>query len=442
MIPLLARRHGLFVLAAAVLAHGVTVLIWPAAHWSMIDLEVYRAAGAVVLDGGRLYEQGVTASLKFVYPPFAALLFTPLAMVSLDVLRVLWAVGNLVLVVMVVRWAAPTARPGVVAALAGVICWLDPVRTTVYLGQVNWILLALVAWDLLRNGGRRWQGVGIGIAAAIKLTPLLFVVYLLLTRRFRAAGVAVATVAATVAAGFALLPADAAAFWLDGAFAEVGRINPVDAATNHSLRGALARTMDHETGLWLVGAAILAAVSLAVAVRARRRGDEVLGMAVTGLCATAVSPFSWTHHWVWFAPLVLAVVHRRAFAGVVVALTFAWFVRVYPPESGLIPETSVAALGGPVAGNLYFLLFLASLPYQAKQGRRRGQAEGERQPGRQRRPVGGQPGRQQPDRVRRRQHEPLAAGAPGHRLGEDGGDRGGGAREPAGHADGPGRVDE
>ena len=62
---------------------------------------------------------------------------------------------------------------------------LEPIRTTLVIDQINIVLLALVTWDLLRTKQSRWTGVGIGIAAGIKLTPLIFIPYLLLTKRFR-----------------------------------------------------------------------------------------------------------------------------------------------------------------------------------------------------------------------------------------------------------------
>ena len=68
---------------------------------------------------------------------------------------------------------------------------------TIYLGQVNLILMAAIMWDLcqpdLRGDGRRrwWKGAVTGVAAGIKLVPLIFVPYLLITRRFREAAATV-----------------------------------------------------------------------------------------------------------------------------------------------------------------------------------------------------------------------------------------------------------
>ena len=63
-------------------------------------------------------------------------------------------------------------------------------QRTLFLGQIELVLMALVAWDLLQPDRRWWKGVGVGVAAGIKLVPLIFIPYLLLTRRFRQAAVA------------------------------------------------------------------------------------------------------------------------------------------------------------------------------------------------------------------------------------------------------------
>ena len=65
----------------------------------------------------------------------------------------------------------------------------------------------MVAADLLRrHDGGRWQGLATGLAAGVKLTPLIFLAYLAITGRVRAAVTAAGTFVATVAAGFILLP--------------------------------------------------------------------------------------------------------------------------------------------------------------------------------------------------------------------------------------------
>jgi alpha-1,2-mannosyltransferase len=125
---------------------------------------------------------------------------------------------------------------------ASLLLCSEAVHAAVYVGQVNLVLLALILGDLLRDDEHRSKGIGLGIAAGIKLTPLIFVLHLVATRRFRAAGVATATFLATVAAGFLILPRDSVRYWLAGTFADARRIYPNVASThNQSLRGMLLR---------------------------------------------------------------------------------------------------------------------------------------------------------------------------------------------------------
>ncbi len=91
-------------LAVAVLVGQVVVLaLWPDAHLLMIDLQVYAAGGEHVLRGGPLYDGGVLLDLPFVYPPFAAVLFAPLSVLPLDLLKVLWTAAGIGLLGFVVH---------------------------------------------------------------------------------------------------------------------------------------------------------------------------------------------------------------------------------------------------------------------------------------------------------------------------------------------------
>jgi alpha-1,2-mannosyltransferase len=251
----------------------------------------------------------------------------------------------------------------------GLIAWLEPIRLTAELGQINLILLVLVVADLLAAKQSRWSGVGIGLAAGIKLTPALFIVYLLVTRRLRAAMVATATFAITVALGFAVAPSDSVTFWLRGRFDDVNRISH-DPLANTSLRGFLLRMHTSPT-LAMIAAVAVAAIAVALAAVAYRRGHAVLAVAVVGMASAATSPFSWSHHWVWFAPLVVHLGHRGYVLGsrlaaasmwALCAVVGGWFVSV----AGDTPQAGIMSLrpGGAwdqILPATYVFVFAAAL---------------------------------------------------------------------------------
>jgi alpha-1,2-mannosyltransferase len=356
-------------IAALVLAaQAVVFALWPDAHALLIDLQVYRAGGEHVLAGAPLYQGGVLLDLPFVYPPFAAVLFAPLALLPLDLLKALWTGAGLALLTYVVHRCAPRAGLPAAALVAVVATALDPVRTTLYLGQINIVLLALVVGDLLGRQGSRLRGVGVGLAAAVKLTPLLFVAFLLATRRWRAAATALATFVAAAALGFLFAPADSVAFWLEGTFLAADRISDVAGPSNHSLNGLLARL--GAVGLpWLAAAAVLGAVTVALAVRAHRVGDEVLALTLCGLASAALAPFAWSHHYVWVVPLMVLLGARAvagdrwAAAGLagVLATTVAIVTALPGPLVGPIPATGLISLWP----DAYLLLYLTALAAEA-----------------------------------------------------------------------------
>jgi alpha-1,2-mannosyltransferase len=290
-----------------------------ALHLALIDMQVYRAEGRAVLDHRSLYTLRATrADLAATYPPFAALLFTPLAALPLPLLRVLVTGTNIgllgVLGLLSCRyadWPGPAARPAVAVLAAGLGVWLEPMWTTLNYGQINLLLAVLVLWDLTLPDDRRHKGMAIGIAAGIKLTPALFIVYLLLSRRVRAAVVAGATALGTALVGAVLLPGNSLAFWTKDLF-DTGRVGQVWIVDNQSLRGMLAR-LGHTTtpGAWaLPVVAAVGALGLAVAAAsARGAGRAPRAEAWGGLCcaitALLVSPISWSHHWVWCLPVIV-----------------------------------------------------------------------------------------------------------------------------------------
>ena len=169
---------------------------------------------------------------------------------------------------------------------------------TLFFGQVNLLLLALVVGDLALPDRAKGKGIGIGLAAGIKLTPLIFIPYLLLTRRVRAAAVSTLTFAVTVGLGFALLPHASAVFW-GGQFFGPSKHFHLD---NQSLNGVILRLTHAGPGAhayWLAAAVVVGVSGLATAVLASRRGHELLGLIACAATGLLVSPVSWSHHYVY-----------------------------------------------------------------------------------------------------------------------------------------------
>ncbi|KUL42980.1 glycosyltransferase 87 family protein [Streptomyces regalis] len=312
-----------------------------AAHVSMIDLMVYRAEGATVRAGGDLYALRTTAArLPTTYPPFAALLFTPLTLLDTATMRTLGTAGNLTLLVVFVRLSLRLvghARVEGVWWVAAVAVWCEPVWTTLRYGQINLLLAVLVLWDLSRRPGDRWAGVGIGLAAAVKLTPALFAVFLLVTgvvaRRRHGSGGSWLRHARLAAAWFtgatllaaAVLPYDSWRFWSRMVFA-AGRVGHAEDTANQALRGVLARLLHTpEPGAaWAVTAAVVGVAGLGVAVAAELRGRRAWAVTSCAVTALLISPVSWSHHWVWCLPVVL-LLGTRAYRPATVSALLVFF---------------------------------------------------------------------------------------------------------------------
>nr|WP_240634730.1 glycosyltransferase 87 family protein [Streptomyces dengpaensis] len=307
----------------------------------MADTLVYRAEGAAVLNGVDLYAFTVTEwHLPATYPPFAALLFVPAAWIPPVALKLAFVAGNVVLLALLVRLSCRLAgiamsRPAVCAATA-LALWLEPVFQTVLFGQINLAVACLILWDLTRPPGTRGKGIALGIAAGVKLTPAVFIAYLLLTNRRREAGAATAAFAGTVLLGALALPAASVDFWTRRLY-ETDRVGKAWIVDNQSLQGLIARALgDPAPGpAWAVPALAVALAGMWLASRARTGRRR--GILVTALTALLVSPISWSHHWVWCVPLiaVLYAERRLRLAAAVTALFTARTLWLIPHQGDL-----------------------------------------------------------------------------------------------------------
>jgi alpha-1,2-mannosyltransferase len=312
---------GAVVAAVAAIAYIVALATHPmAATLKGFDLSVYLGgAGQALHNPDNLFSWAYEGhpGIQFTYTPFAALLFTLGRVLPFTALMGFVALVSTFCLVASI-WIAfrelgwrPVARTGATLLLSGLVFWTEPVQRGLFLGQVELALMALVVWDMCQPDRRWWKGAATGFAAGIKLVPLLFIAYLLVTRRFRQAAVALAAFVVTVAIGFAALPRPSVTWWLHGYFFEAGRTGFVGDQENQSLRGILTRLIGSVNGgavPWLLLAAIVAVVGLIAAAVLHNAGYTFAGLMVCALAALLVSPISWDHHWVWLAPGLAVII--------------------------------------------------------------------------------------------------------------------------------------
>jgi alpha-1,2-mannosyltransferase len=325
---------GSIAFAVAVILYTIYGVIHPAAYTlDPVDLRVYMDGGEIVRHQAGLYNGHLasplydwpgygTLHLKFTYPPIAAVIFAVLSIVPWTIATHVSMAVN-VLALLAAMWfvfgglgySDRRVRLGATLLASAAVFWTEPVLRTIYLGQVNLVLVALTIWDLCQPNNRWWKGIGVGLAAGIKLTPLVFIPYLLVTRRFRVAITEVASFIGTVVLGFIVVPKDSAKWWFGGLFMQGGRTGFTGWAGNQSLRGLITRlsgSIQAGNHPWLIACVLAFAMGMLAAALLDRAGFFMPGLVVAALTGLLISPISWDHHWVWFVVPGVAVVGHYA----------------------------------------------------------------------------------------------------------------------------------
>ena len=342
---------------AFVSAGSLTAYMAWFAHAQQMDFQVYRMGGQHLLSR-ELYSSEITVlgrHLLFTYPPIAALFFSPFSHLSVHSGQAVWDAIDLGALAALIAVSCAAAQRRSVArsdwqigliALAPVGLFLYPVLENLVLGQINIILVLMIVTDL--TIGVSWKGktlpagVLVGLAAAIKLTPLIFIAYLIATRQGRSARNATLTFLVATGAMFAVAPSSSRQYFTKDAF-DVQRVGNIAEVGNQSLHAAFTRAhLSPASGFVDLVAVVVLCLGLLVAVAAYRRSSAMLGMLVCAATGLLISPISWTHHYVWLVPALIwlllgsdrpALSGRWALAG---ALVFILIRPGQPVGSGVL----------------------------------------------------------------------------------------------------------
>jgi alpha-1,2-mannosyltransferase len=298
--------------------------------------------------------------LPYTYPPIAAAVFVPLSAVSERAAETIWWIASCSALIatfyIILRTSFDLSyrRALAVAFLwAAVACLaFEPVRSDMDYGQIEALLLLLVTWDYLKAPAR-FRGVLIGVAAAIKLTPLIFVVLLLIERDFRAVVRSIVSFVAASLVGLLILPSASLTYWTKELF-DPEHAGNVSAVMNQSLDALMKRSGVHGSVLWITFSLVTILTACLLVTRLLPQGRRVESLLVMALAGCLVSPISWAHHWLWVAalpvPLVIQIRSREWFpavltSGVMLLCSSELYFRDWPPLLHPVEQNALVLMG-------------------------------------------------------------------------------------------------
>ncbi len=371
-----------WVLAAVVLVTSVALMLFITVGTTgpMIDIDVYLLAGQGFFHGVDLYRDGfgstLATPLPYTYPPVWAAVVSTVAWLPWRSVAWGWTLLNVALLVWLVRISyrrlldrLGTRMPLALAALVAITAFTAPVMSTFDVGQVGLFLTVLVLVDVLQARARMPQGVLVGFATAIKLTPGLFIIYWAATRRRRAAVIAAATAAGLWLVTAALRPDLSTTYWLHIAFRGDRTTEDLGIGINQSIEGVLQRVGWASFISYLALTGVVLVVGLRRSRSAHLAGDELAAATIVGLATLLISPVSWIHHAIWIVPasgVVLGDARARGRRAAWTAVTVMFLLRIpLWAWSGELPTTWLTA---PFLDNAYvwtYLVLLLTLPITA-----------------------------------------------------------------------------
>jgi alpha-1,2-mannosyltransferase len=315
------------------------------------DWVIYRYGSAAAWHGVDLYSTSIrgehlaNVGLPFLYPPFGALVLWPTNLGGQHTGLWAWSIASMLALMAVIAMVIPTDaryRWIVVFGVTPIACATTMVWGNFVSGQINVLLMFLVIADLTRRDDTtlgRWlpRGVLIGLAAAIKLTPGLFIVYLAVARRWRAFWCAIAACVGAFALAFAIRPPLSIAFFSRGLWHLTDRVvvrGLFASANNSSIAGMLATVGGWTRPLSALLTVIVTVAGVFLAQRSAARSGLLAGGLIIGVTTTLVSPIAWINHWVYLVP-----------AGVYIWFHRGWYARAIVVGAALLTGFSDPVFG-------------------------------------------------------------------------------------------------
>lgn len=286
----------------------------------MVDFEVYRTAGARATAGEPLY-RAADEHFQFKYFAASAFMFAPFAAMPETAAKAVWfalsVVALVAFIAMSLRRLPDRVLPASLITIATVFTLGKFFLHELTLGQANLLfgVVVVAAAAQLQKGRDTGAGLTFGAAAVVKPYGLVFLPYLLVTRRFGAAGACAAflllaisapAVVYGIAGNLALLDA----WWNTVTNSSVANLTNQD---NVSIAAMYAKWLGpSSTAYVLATVTSLVLLGSCVATVAMRRGaarPEYLEVALLLIATVLVSPQGWDYVLLLSTPAVMMIVN-------------------------------------------------------------------------------------------------------------------------------------
>jgi hypothetical protein len=254
-----------------------------------------------LLDGTALYPEPTRAAIELgnpaVYPPLIAFLAAPLAFLSAGAASVAWAVvlgvalALSLWIVQVRDWRCYAIALASAPALDGL-----------YLGNLTILILVPVALAWRYRDRAVVAGLALGLAVAAKLFVWPLVVWLLVTRRFRAAAWASTAAVLLVLGSWALIGFEGLADY-PALLRELQDVYATRSLSVATAAGGLGASVSVAVAVGV--AAGIALLGVAAWLARRRDGDE-RAFALAVVACVVATPIVWLHYWaLLFVPIAI-----------------------------------------------------------------------------------------------------------------------------------------
>jgi alpha-1,2-mannosyltransferase len=286
----------------------------------MVDFEVYRTAGARAAAGEPLYRASDEHYQFKYFPPFA-FVFTPLAALPATTAKAIWFALSVALlfglVALSVHELPSRVVPASLIVTATILTLGKFYARELSLGQANLLFGFVTVAALAQLQRRHDTGAGATFAAAAVVKPyaLLFVPYLLVTRRFRAALICAVVLVLAMSSPILMYGIDGTTNLLVAWWETVATSTPANLTNQDNVSIAAMYTKWFGPGApanaltLLTGLALLGMCAAAIAMRHGRTRPEYLEVALLLTLVALVSPQGWDYVLLLSTPAVMLIVN-------------------------------------------------------------------------------------------------------------------------------------